>query len=105
MSESHSVSDPPNLRQKFRAFAKFLIKSFLLLATLAVVGLAILFAILWTEHKTEITLPTPTGQFPVGRISYLWVNNAQTDELASSPNSKREVVVWIWYPSEDSAST
>ena len=30
---------------------------------------------------------------------YTWVNKAETDELAPSPGTKREVLVWIWYPS------
>src|SRR5260370_21379443 len=58
-----------------------------------------LLALLWREHKTEITLPAPTGHFAVGRTTYTWVNNTRTDELAPSSGTKREVVVWIWYPS------
>jgi predicted dienelactone hydrolase len=59
----------------------------------------VLLALLWREHKTEITLPAPAGHFAVGRTTYTWVNNDETDELALSPGAKREVVAWMWYPS------
>jgi dienelactone hydrolase len=62
------------------------------------VGLMVLFALLRREHNTGIALPAPTGHFAVGRTTYTWVNNAETDELAPSPGAKREVVAWIWYP-------
>jgi predicted dienelactone hydrolase len=88
----------------FPAFAKRLIKGLAALTIFAIVGLMMLLGLLWREHKTEITLPTPTGHFAVGRTTYTWVNNAQTDELAPSSGAKREVVAWIWYPSAATAS-
>ena len=99
MPQPRTLSGSPNPGRKFPAFAKRLIKSLAALAIFAVVGLTMLLALLWREHKTEITLPEPTGHFAVGRTTYAWVNNTQTDELAPSPGAKREVVVWIWYPS------
>ena len=77
---------------------KFLIKGLAALILLVLVGLTILFALLWRDHKTAITLPTPTGQFAVGRTTLNWVNNLVADELSPFPGAKREVVVWIWYP-------
>jgi hypothetical protein len=68
-----------------------------------VVGLvAILLLVMWWEHNTAITLPTPTGPFAVGRTRYAWTNESETDELAPSPGSKRQVLVWIWYPASRS---
>jgi predicted dienelactone hydrolase len=99
MSQPRTLSGSPNPGRKFPAFARRLIKGFAALAVFAVVGLTMLLALLWWEHKTEITLPAPTGHFAVGRTTYAWVNNAQTDELAPSSGAKREVVVWMWYPS------
>jgi dienelactone hydrolase len=78
---------------------KRILKTIALLALLAVLGLAALFAFLWHEHNTSIELPKPTGHFAIGRTTFSWVNNALTDELAPSPGVKREVVVWMWYPS------
>jgi hypothetical protein len=69
---------------------------------LAVVGAAVLLAALWREHGTEVTLPALTGPFAVGRTTYAWVNDAQTDDLAPPPGGKREVLAWIWYPSAGS---
>jgi dienelactone hydrolase len=66
---------------------------------LGFIGIAVLLAALWLEHRTEFTLPAPTGHFTVGRAAYAWVNDAQTDGLAPFPGVKREVLAWIWYPS------
>ena len=87
-------------RAKFRR----LIKGFTVLGTLVALGIAILLALLWQEHRTEMTLPAPTGHFAVGRTSYDWVNDAQVDDLAPASGVKREVLVWIWYPSAGSES-
>jgi dienelactone hydrolase len=81
-----------------------LIKGFAAFATLVVLGIAVLLALLWRERGTEITLPAPTGHFAVGRTTYAWVNTAQTDDLAPSPGVKREVLAWIWYPAAGSPS-
>jgi predicted dienelactone hydrolase len=99
MSQPRTPSGSPSPRRNLLAFAKLLIKSLAALAIFAVVGLTMLLLLLWWEHKTEITLPEPTGHFAVGRTAYTWVNSAETDELAPSPGAKREVVAWIWYPS------
>ncbi len=99
MPQPPTLSASPNPGRKFLAFARRLIKGLAALAIFAVVGLTMLLALLWWEHKTEITLPAPTGHFAVGRTTYTWVNNTRTDELAPSSGTKREVVVWIWYPS------
>jgi predicted dienelactone hydrolase len=108
MSQPPTLPDFPSPDGKFPAFAKRLIKrlikSLAAPALFAVLGLAVLLALLWWEHKTEITLPAPTGHFAVGRTTYTWVNNAETDELAPSPGAKREVVVWMWYPAAAATS-
>ena len=44
---------------------------------LGFIGIAVLLAALWLEHRTEFTLPTPTGHFTVGRAAYAWVNDAK----------------------------
>jgi predicted dienelactone hydrolase len=63
---------------------------------------AILLLVMWWEHRAPITLPAPTGPFAVGRTTYAWTNESATDELAPSPGSKRQVLVWIWYPASPS---
>src|SRR5882724_2673966 len=40
----------------------------------------------------------PTGPFAVGRTQYAWRDSAHLDALAPQPDTKRQLVVWIWYP-------
>jgi len=80
-------------------------KGFAALAMLGVVGAAMLLGSLWLEHRTEITLPTPTGPFAVGRALYDWADDNALDTLAPVPGTKRELLVWIWYPSAAGPST
>lgn len=63
-------------------------KTLALLALAGILGLAALFASLWMEHRTGITLPAPTGSFPVGLAIYDWTD----------PAHSRELLVRIWYP-------
>jgi dienelactone hydrolase len=58
-------------------------------------GIVVLFGSLAIENRAETSLPTPTGPFSVGRTTLDWLDDA--------PNSKRELLAWIWYPSEPSA--
>jgi dienelactone hydrolase len=81
-----------------RRFFKRLIKLFAVLMLFGVVALFALFGLLRLEHKKETTLPTPTGHFAVGRTMFIWINDAESDELAPPPGAKREVVAWMWYP-------
>jgi predicted dienelactone hydrolase len=74
------------------------LKGFLVLAILGVLGVAALLGVLWLEHRTEATLPAPTGPFAVGRSLYDWLDNNTVDTLAPVPGTKRELLVWIWYP-------
>jgi predicted dienelactone hydrolase len=80
--------------------ARRLLKSFAVLAILGVLGVGVLLGSLWLEHRTGITLPTPTGPFAVGRTLYAWSDDMASDTLAPVPGARRELVVWIWYPSE-----
>jgi dienelactone hydrolase len=108
MSQLAAPSEIPNGGRESPSFTKRLfkrlIKTLAALALLAVAGLMVLFGLLWREHKTEITLPALTGRFAVGRTTFTWVNDAETDELAPSPGAKREAAVWIWYPSAAATS-
>ena len=76
-------------------------------AVIALGGLALgaLVGFLWFEHRSEVTLPTPTGTLPVGRTISDWVDPAGLDTLAPTPGTRRELLVWIWYPSASQRST
>jgi len=70
--------------------------------TFVVALVAVLLLVMWWEHQTAITLPTPTGPFAVGRTTFAWTNDAEVDELAFASGSKRQVLVWVWYPAAPS---
>jgi dienelactone hydrolase len=79
--------------------ARRIFKGFAVLALLGVLGVGALLAALWIERRTETALPTPTGSFAVGRAIYDWTDDAALDTLAPVRGTKRELLVWIWYPS------
>src|SRR4029078_10159031 len=74
---------------------------FALTAMVCVLALGTMFGLLWREHTSDLTLPAPTGPFAVGRAIYDWTDDAQPKVAApsSSNTNKRELLVWIWYPS------
>jgi dienelactone hydrolase len=73
-------------------------KGLAVLGMLGVLGVGVLLGTLWLERRTEITLPAPTGSFAVGRAVCDWTDNANLDTMAPVPGTKRELLVWIWYP-------
>ena len=88
-----------NAPVKQRRLARRIFKGLVVLAMLGVFGVAVLLGSLWLERRTAVTLPTPTGTFVVGRVVYDWADNETLDTLAPVPGTKRELLVWIWYPS------
>jgi dienelactone hydrolase len=88
-----------NAPVKQRRLARRIFKGRVVLAMLGVLGVAALLGSLWLERRTAVTLPTPTGTFAVGRAVYDWADNETLDTLAPVPGTKRELLVWIWYPS------
>src|ERR1700689_1317745 len=97
-----------NAPTKKRRLARRIFRGLAVCAMLGILGVATLLGALWLEHRTtEVTLPTPTGPFAVGRALYDWVDDGALDTLAPVQGTKRELLVWIWYPSEarQSAST
>jgi pimeloyl-ACP methyl ester carboxylesterase len=88
------------LRQPFgtsvRKTLVWLAKAAAIVIAIAMALVAALLLVMWREHESAITLPSPTGHFAVGRTTFTWTNEAETDELA--PGSKRQMVVWVWYP-------
>jgi len=63
-----------------------------------VLGVGALLGFAWLEHRSDVTLPTPTGSFAVGRTIQDWTDSVAVDTLAPIPGTKRELLVWIWYP-------
>jgi len=85
-----------------RILLTWLAKGVAAFAALAIALVAGLLLVMWWEHQTRITLPTPSGPFAVGRTSYAWTNESEADDLALSPGSKKELLVWVWYPAAPS---
>jgi dienelactone hydrolase len=81
-----------------RRLARRMVRPLALLTIAGAVATAALLASLWLEHRTEVSLPVPTGPFGVGRALFDWVDDHAVDTLAPSPGTKRELLVWIWYP-------
>jgi dienelactone hydrolase len=67
------------------------------IAVLVAGGVALVAMVKW-DHGRPMTLPKPTGRFAVGRTSFIWTNDALTDDLAPTPGTKRTVFVGMWYP-------
>lgn len=78
--------------------ARRLLRGVLALTGAGALGVALLLAALWVEHRTALTLPTPTGPYAVGRALADWRDPATPDALAPVPGVPRELLVWVWYP-------
>jgi dienelactone hydrolase len=66
-------------------------------------GIALLLGLMWLEHNRPLQLPAPTGPFSAGRLRTAWVDSARIDPFGGG--SKRELAIWMWYPSLKLGST
>lgn len=62
---------------------------------IVIVGLGVWLGI---AHTRSVTLPSPTGQYAVGRIAFDWTDQSRADPF-STALKHRELPVWVWYPS------
>jgi predicted dienelactone hydrolase len=62
-----------------------------------VLGIALVGYLIFLHHQ-PLVLPSPTGSYGVGRTAYDWVDDRRVDSLADQANEKRELLIWIWYP-------
>jgi hypothetical protein len=51
-----------------------------------------------SDQSHIIGIPLPSGSFTVGRISYDWVDQTRSETLSKVPDTRREIMVDIWYP-------
>ena len=71
-----------------------------------VVGIILLMLISFgIELKVNKTLPALTGKYQVGRINLHLTDTSRLDSLSPQPFSKRELMIWIWYPASLSHSS
>ena len=61
-------------------------------------GVVVLVVVLWFWHNQNVTLPAPTGKYAVGRLRYDWRAENRPEPLCVTPDGKRELAVWVWYP-------
>lgn len=90
---------------RFWQLVRRVLTVFATLAFCVVLVVGVLLGSLCLEHSFGIELPKPTGPFAVGREVFDWVDNATFDSLAPVAGTKRELLVWMWYPAATGPST
>jgi predicted dienelactone hydrolase len=75
------------------------------LMTLASAFLALLAAAVPAQVPANSILPSPTGPWRVGRITYDWIDSSRAAFLDSTDQNRREVVVDVWYPTDATAGS
>ncbi len=66
--------------------------------------LFILFASV-TSLWLQFELPSPSGHYMVGRMTFRWVDTSRPEVLTDDPNDFREVIAVIWYPAVQGTGT
>src|SRR5262245_11414882 len=83
-----------SLRKGLKRLARIL----LILLLVIVVFIVSCIAFVEIRRHQALVLPTPTGPYAVGRMEYVWTDQSRTDFFAPHAGTKRELVVWAWYP-------
>jgi dienelactone hydrolase len=52
-----------------------------------------------SEHPPKLS--TPSGPFGIGRSSYGWTDSSRPDRYSSDPQARRELMVYVWYPTSE----
>ncbi len=50
------------------------------------------------QRERPVTLPVPMGPYHVGRATFDWTDHSRVDPVAARPGHRRELSVWLWYP-------
>ena len=53
------------------------------------------------QTAEPITLPKPTGTYPVGTVTYEWEDPIRKSGSSSIEGDLRRIIVQMWYPAED----
>lgn len=75
-----------------KALVSFLLLTVLLRANMAASG-------------TSRTLPNPSGNFGVSRLACDWVDVSRPETAINDPNARRELMVYLWYPTDKKHSS
>ncbi len=88
-----------------RTWLKRLLRVFLVLLLTFIAAIVSCIAYIEIRVHQTLVLPAPTGPYAVGRVEYDWTDQARNDPLAPRAGTKRELVVWAWYPALRSSGT
>ncbi|HEY0796868.1 MAG TPA: hypothetical protein VGD64_13935, partial [Acidisarcina sp.] len=83
---------------------RWILRVILIAILIPAIAIVAMVALLLVDHGRQTTLPAPTGPFAVGRTTYVWSDASHADPMAPAHDTKRELVVWIWYPASASSS-
>ncbi|HEX6480327.1 MAG TPA: hypothetical protein VF043_15925 [Ktedonobacteraceae bacterium] len=82
------------LRTRLKRLARIL----LILLLIIVVIIVSCVAFVEIRRHQALMLPAPTGPYATGRMEYDWTDQSRNDQFAPHAGTKRELVVWTWYP-------
>jgi dienelactone hydrolase len=54
---------------------------------------------------SALQLPELAGTFPVGTLTYHWSDLTRTETLTPAPTDKRKILIQVWYPRQDVATS
>src|SRR3974390_770918 len=74
-----------------KGWARRILKVVAVLVIVSILGVGVLIGALWLEHRSRLTLPTPTGPLGVGRVVLDWTDDVAVDRLAPGPGDKTRV--------------
>ncbi len=49
--------------------------------------------------------PSPSGSYPIGTVTYHWVDTSRHEIFSPDPNARRELMVQVWYPAQENSSS
>jgi hypothetical protein len=55
-------------------------------------------------QSSTFKLPDPSGTFGIGRIGYEWIDASRPDRYSANPGDRRDLMVYLWYPSSRRAA-
>jgi len=85
------------MKRLLRLISRFAIATALALAAFLVS--------LYIDHGRDVTLPAPSGPHAVGRLTDVWTDRTHPEPFADTPDTPRELAVWIWYPAAAAPGT
>jgi predicted dienelactone hydrolase len=81
-------------RGRWQRLVRIILLVLLVLVALAMSGVTYVVI----RHHQPLALPAPTGPYALGRSEYDLIDRSREDPLADVAGTKRELVVWAWYP-------